>query len=169
MPIMFNSVLTEAGLNLAEVRLLRHKDNRASKGRSPYELWRDDLQAFLQYQSLQRISMRTRLNTAYWASFVVTSSDETMFVGIYSVKYKGLLAKDTPMPHMDGVDIARSCDEYDLSLDNPLSDLVGKLFIEWGKGYKAWVQRADLQNKKVVKLRTDCSADIDITRGQHPD
>lgn len=42
MPIMFNTVLLAAGFNLDEVRLLRHKDKRAAKGRTPYELWRDD-------------------------------------------------------------------------------------------------------------------------------
>ena len=155
MPIMFNSILEEAGLNLAEVRLLRHKDNKAMKGRSPYELWRDDRQAFNQYQSTQNIEIRQRLKAPYWASFVVTLSEETMFVGIYSVKYKGLLENDTPMPHTDGVDKAGSCDEYNLSLDNALSDLIGRLFIEWGIGYKAWVQRTDQQNKKVVELRTE--------------
>jgi hypothetical protein len=35
MPIMFNTNLLEAGLHLADVRLLRHKDNRAAKRRIP--------------------------------------------------------------------------------------------------------------------------------------
>jgi hypothetical protein len=42
MPIMFNSVLREAGLPLKDVILLRHQDQRAERGRTPYELWRDD-------------------------------------------------------------------------------------------------------------------------------
>jgi len=150
---MFNSILTEAGLNPADVRLLRHKDKKALKGRSPYELWRDDRQAFHLYQSLQNIAIRTRLNAPYWASFVVILSDRNMFVGIYRVEYIGLLDKDTPMPHNDLVDKAGSCDEYNLTLENTLNDYIGKLFIEWGLGYKAWVQRADKQNKRVVELR----------------
>jgi hypothetical protein len=36
MPIMFSAILTEAGLPLADVRLLGHKDKRATKGRSPW-------------------------------------------------------------------------------------------------------------------------------------
>ena len=46
MPLMFNTLLREAGIPLADVRLLRHKDQRAAKGRTPYELWRDDRQQF---------------------------------------------------------------------------------------------------------------------------
>jgi hypothetical protein len=153
MPNMFNSILTEAGLNLADVRLLRHKDNRAIEGLSPYELWRDDRQAFDLYQSLQSFRNRTRLNTPYWASFVATLSDRNMFVGIYNVKYKGILARDTVIPSLNTIDKAGSCDEYGLSLDSKLSVHIGKLFIDWGPGFKAWIQRADRQNKKVLEIQ----------------
>jgi len=55
MPIMFNTLLKDVGLDLADVRLLRHKDQRAVKGRSLYELWRDARQQFDFYQSTQKI------------------------------------------------------------------------------------------------------------------
>ena len=42
MPIMFNTILREVGLPLTDVRLIRHKDKRATRGRTPYELWRDN-------------------------------------------------------------------------------------------------------------------------------
>jgi len=42
MPIMFNSLLTQNALDPANVVLLRHQDQRAARGRTPYELWRDD-------------------------------------------------------------------------------------------------------------------------------
>jgi len=153
MPNMFNSIMTDAGLNLADVRILRHKDNRAIEGLSPYELWRDDRQAFDLYQSVQSFRNRTRLNAPYWASFVATLSDRNMFVGIYNVKYKGILARDTVIPSLNTIDKAGSCDEYDLSLDSKLSVHIGKLFIDWGPGFKAWIQRADRQNKKVLEIQ----------------
>jgi len=62
MPIMFNTILVEVGLSLADVRLLRHKDQRAAKGRSIYELWRDARQQFDLYQSTQKIVDRTKLS-----------------------------------------------------------------------------------------------------------
>jgi len=44
------------------------------------------------------------------------SWDETMFVGLYH-ELSSLLEQDTPMPHMDGIDKAGSCDVYDLKLE----------------------------------------------------
>jgi hypothetical protein len=155
MPIMFNTILLAVNFHLADVRLLRHKDTRAEKGRTPYELWRDDCQQFVLYQATQSIKNRGKLRAPYWASFVVTPGDETLFAGIYSVKNQRLLEQDTPMPHMDGVDKAGSCDVYDLALEQRLGDLVGKLVIDWGPGTKAWIQRADRQDKQIKELRTE--------------
>lgn len=155
MPIMLNTVLQAADFDVADIRLLRHKDNRATKGRTPYELWRDNRQQFNLYQATQGIKNESKLRAPYWASFVGTPSDETLFVGIYSVKNRRLLEQDTPMPHMDGVDEAGSCYVYDLALDPRLDDLIGKMLIDWGLGDRAWIQRADKQNKQIVELRTD--------------
>jgi hypothetical protein len=59
------------------------------------------------------------------------------------------------MPHMDGVDKAGSCYAYDLTLEPALGDLIGKLIIDWGLGDRAWIQRADRQNKLVVELHRE--------------
>jgi len=155
MPIMFNTILLEVGLPLKEVRLIRHKDKRAKRGHTPYELWRDNRPQFELYQSTQSIPNRSKLNAPHWAVFVVNLNEETMFAGLYSVKYRGLLEQDTPMPHMDGIDKAGSCDLYDLTLQDTLNDLIGKLFIDWGPGALAWVQYAARNNKPVTELRRD--------------
>jgi len=55
---------------------------------------------------------------------------------------------------MDGVDKAGSCHVYDLTLEQQLSDLIGKLLIDWGPGDRAWIQRADQQDKQIIELRT---------------
>ncbi len=148
MPIMFNTILLEASISLANVRLLRHKDDRSIKGRNPYELWRDNREQFELYQSTQLIKNRKKLNAEYWASFVGTPSNETLFVGVYAVRYHGLLEHDTPMPHKDDIDLAGSCDIYDLTPVDSYNDLAGKLFIDWGPGFRAWIQYADQQNKR---------------------
>lgn len=152
---MFNSILRDACLPINDIRLIRHKDKRAKKGRTPYELWRDDLPQFENYQSTQSISNRSKLNVPYWAVFVGNLSNETLFVGLYAVTYCGLLEKDTPMPHMDGIDKAGSCDVYELVLQDTLSDLIGKLFIKWGSGALAWVQHAAKNNKIITELHKD--------------
>jgi GIY-YIG catalytic domain-containing protein len=154
MPFMFNSLLREGGLALEDVRLLRHKDRRAARGRSPYDLWCDNRKQFDLYQSTQSIENRARLEARYWVSFVGTPSDETLFVGIYCVGKRRLLDVDTPMPHMEGVDKAGSCDLYELTIDQALGDLIGRLLVEWGPGDRSWIQRADRQDKLVVELRT---------------
>ena len=156
MPIMLNSLLTQIELEPANVILLRHQDKRAAPGRTPYELWRDNRPAFERYQSTQNIRNRQKLSRAsVWASFVGTFDGATMFVGMYATKYNGLLAEGTPWPHADGIDLAGSCDAYDLRHDGRLADLEGKLFIEWGEGARSWVQRADRQNKAIIELRPE--------------
>lgn len=155
MPIMFNTILRESELSLADVRLLRHKDKRAARGRTPYELWRDNRQQFDLYQSTQSVDTRSKLKARYWASFLGTPSDDTLFVGIYSVNDRRLLERDAPKPHMDGIDMAGSCDLYGLTLERALGDLIGKLLIDWGSGERSWIQRPDRQNKPVTELRTE--------------
>jgi hypothetical protein len=155
MPIMFNTILREAGLKLNDVRLLRHKDSRAERGRSPYELWRDDRPKFEIYQSIHSIRNRRKLTAPYWAVFVANLNDETMFAGLYSVTYRGLLEQDTPKPHMDGIDKAGSCDVFDQTLQDALSDYIGKLFVDWGPGALAWVQYAERNDKPVIELRRE--------------
>ena len=155
MPIMFNAILLAANFDLGDIRLLRHKDNRAIKGRTPYELWRDNRQQFDLYQATQSLKNEGKLRVPYWASFIADPNDETLFVGIYSVKSQKLLEQDIPMPHRDGTDKAGSCVVYDLMLEPRLGDLIGKLIIEWGSGNRAWIQRADQQNKRVTELRTE--------------
>tara|TARA_R110002049_G_scaffold308493_1_gene512697 strand:+ start:2465 stop:2890 length:426 start_codon:yes stop_codon:yes gene_type:complete len=140
MPLMLNTILNDAGIPLEKVRLLRHQDQRALKGLKPYELWRDDRPGFEQYQSHQSFGNHTKLNFPYWVSFVGTPSNETLFVGIYSVRYKGVLAKDIPAPHTHDILEAGSCDAYELSLLQEFADLDGKLYIEWGPGTRAcWI------------------------------
>lgn len=156
---MLNTILKDAGLSLVDVRLLRHKDQRAAKGRSIYELWRDARQDFDLYQSIQKITDRASLRASYWASFVGTPNNETMFAGLYHVEYRGLLEQDTPAPHMDDVHKAGSHDAYNLTLAPVLGDLVGKLLIDWGGGYRKWAQRADLQNKPITELRIEFKED----------
>jgi len=152
---MFNTILEGNGLSLGDVRLLRHQDPRSERGRSPYELWRDNRPGFDLYQSLQRTDRRTHFSSPFWASFVVTPDQETMFVGIYGVKLRGLLEHDTPLQNREGVDKAGTCDVYDFTLEEALRDLIGRLFVDWGVGTRSWVQRADQQNKPVKELRTE--------------
>jgi hypothetical protein len=155
MPIMFNTLLLQVGLDPKDVRLLRHQDTRSLTSRSPYVLWRDERSSFEEYQSRQKTDAVAQFNSRYWASFVVTPNSETLFVGIYQVKGKRLLDHDIPQVRADGVNKAGEYYIYDLVLQDALNDLVGKLTIDWGSGTRQWRQRADNQDKTVVELRPD--------------
>ena len=154
MPILFNTLLQSVNLHLKDVRLIRHMDHRSAKGRTPYELWRDDRPSFEVYQRIQSKKNEVKLDAPYWASFVGTPNGETLFVGLYSVSNRRPLEKDTPKPQTDGTDVAGSVHEYDLQVENALSDLAGKLLIHWGDGSRAWIQRPERQNKEILELRT---------------
>jgi hypothetical protein len=155
-PIYFNSLLEEAGLRLNDVRLLRHKDKRADRGRTPYDLWVENSPQFDLYQSTQGFHNRTKLNVPFWAVFLGTPSDETLFVGLYAVKYDGLLKHDQEMPHIrGGIDKEGSCDVYILAPQEALSEFIGRLTVDWGEGALAWIQRAHKRNKPVIELRKE--------------
>jgi hypothetical protein len=153
MPLRFNSLLAQAGIAPGVVRLLRHQDNRSAKGRTPYELWRDDRPAFETYQEGQSFSNRPKLRGEYWASFVATPSGETLLAGFYGCRYVGVNDMERIWPHTEGHDPVGTCDIYELNLDERLNDLAGRLVVAWGDGERAWVQRADKQNKAVLQIR----------------
>jgi hypothetical protein len=149
MPVMFNSVLRDAGLDPAKVTLVRHQDTRAAKGRSPFELWREGSGIFEDYLSHQDTYNRSKFcRVQKWATFVGTPAGKTLFVGLYHATLKGTLKKDRPKPHMDGMDKAGTCDVYEVRREPQLADLIGKLVINWGDGPRAWVQRADSDTGK---------------------
>lgn len=159
MTLGFNAILRENKLEPADVRLVRHKDQNSSPGRSPYELWRDDKKAFDDYQSTQRIRNRKIFSAPFWAVFLADAFDDTMFVGLYAASYKSVLGHDQPMPHVvGGIDRAGTCDVYDLILDHRMQDLIGRLIIDWGPGERAWVQYADRHDKPVLEIRLAQSA-----------
>jgi len=153
MPLRLNTLLEQAGVAPASVRLLRHQDGRAAKGRSPYELWRDDRTAFEVYQGAHGFGNRAKLRAEHWASFVVTPAGETLLAGVYAARYVGVNEVERPWPHTSGADPAGTCDVYHLDLDPRFEDLAGRLVIAWGASERAWIQRADNQNKVVLEIR----------------
>ena len=150
MALFFNSLLAQFQIDPASVRLLRHQDRR---GRSPYELWRDSRSDFDLYQHSQSVSNRAKLLAPRWAAFVVPPSGETLFAGMYRCCYRGVNELENVWTHAQGSDPPGTCDIYDLELDERFSDLAGRLVIDWGGSERAWVQRADNQNKVIVALR----------------
>lgn len=156
--LSFGSLLDLVGLNRSEVRLLRHQDNHPGF-HSPYALWRDHRGRFESYQSTQAIGDAAHLRAPYWASFVGMPGRETLFVGIYSAKLVGPLPQDRMHPITGGIEPAGQSHLYQLDLRPELSEYVGRLWIEWGDGYRAWIQRGDRVPKPILELRRDLGED----------
>ena len=142
--IRFNALLREEKIDPAHVRLVRHQDVRAN----PYRLWLAQNGEMELYQRIQR-KLEFR-DSKMLASFVATPLDETLFVGMYQVEGVGIAPSGTFEPttrqDVEGYHL------YDLTLHPALSDLRGRLVVDWGKGYRKWVQLAGKQNKKVIEL-----------------
>jgi hypothetical protein len=153
MAVMLNSVLKQEGFDPSKVRLMRHQDVRRETLHSPYELWRDNRPNFELYQSVQGIKNRPKFSYPIWASFVADPAGATLFVGIYTAEYIGVGNVDLQRPHSASVDKAGMYDRYSLKLDNAMVDLAGRLYVDWGLGTRAWVQRAKDQNKPIIEIR----------------
>ena len=153
MALLFNSLLTQFGIEASKVRLLRHKDSRAHKGCSPYEMWRDNRPAFEFYQHSQSIENRAKLRAEYWAAFVVPGSGRRCLPASMRCASGRQRARERSGRTLQAV-TRRDCDLYDLVRDERFADLEGRLVIDWGASERAWVQRADNQNKTILELRT---------------
>lgn len=153
MALTFTTILRGVDIDPAHVRLLRHKDQRADRGRTPYDLWRDDLSAFEMYQSTQSFHTRGKLDAPMWAVFLGTPQGDTLFGGLWRARYLGVNETSRRWPHVEGEDPAGTVDTYDLVSDDLLSDYSGRLVIEWGSGERAWVQYANRQEKRVLEIR----------------
>jgi hypothetical protein len=153
MPVRLNILLSSVGLDPAGVRLLRHKE-RAAPGCGPYELWRDDPPRFETYQARQGVGHRAHLGGArHWAGFVVTPADDTLFVGIWEVLGRCLIEVDEPRIQRDEVQPAGTYDLYNVARTGLLKDVAGRLVVDWGPGTRAWIQRAERQDKEVLEIR----------------
>jgi hypothetical protein len=147
----FNLLLRDAGLDPADVRLVRHQDRHVPPERRPYQLWRNG--TFDLYQAIQSKPRFAGANAI--ASFVATPLDETLFVGLYAVNGMGVAPKGTIDPAFL-TDVAGRI-LYDLELAPPLADLRGRLVIDWGSGFRAWVQNAGKQDKAILEIRRTVS------------
>jgi hypothetical protein len=78
---------------------------------------------------------------------------------MYASRLLGLLPEDRIHPITGGIEPAGSCHIYDLSPIPELSEYAGRLWIEWGASYRAWIQRGDRQPKPIVELRRDLGED----------
>jgi hypothetical protein len=149
------TLLNAANISPVDVRLLRHQDTRYPGLPTPYVMWRDDKARFEAYQKTQSFANSAALGNAYWASFVGLPGKETLFVGLYRILNVAPLPANRVHPVDGSIEIAGSCNLYELEKQRELAAYEGRLLIEWGTGYRSWIQRADKQPKPIVELRRE--------------
>jgi hypothetical protein len=146
--LTFNDLLRIEKIDPTNVQLVRHIDTRFSKIMTPYELWRTDRKQFEKYQSQQ--GRKVFQVGGILASFVVTTSKDTLFVGLYKICGIGKVPKGRLCP-LSNNDVGGEF-LYDLVQISNMETYVGKLIIDWGIGFKSWVQRAKNKNKPIVEI-----------------
>lgn len=149
--LTLNLLLQAAGIPLGKTRLVRHQDQRSPSGRTPYTAWRAQDGSFEQYQCIQSTE---RFSVGQWlASFVATPFGETLFVGLFKVNAVGTVPRGVTDP-LGGHDV-EGLHLYEIERLDALSEYSGRMVVEWGDGYRSWVQRADRQDKRIIELRKE--------------
>jgi hypothetical protein len=155
MTLHFNLLLDEAGLNVSDVRLLRHQQVGAGHS-TPYSLWRDSVAEFERYQSAQRADRRAHFASRYWAAFVVPPDGSTLFAGLYEIQGHTTAPPDwlDPLRRETVAQMERNLDIYRYRGLSEFDHLAGRLKVEWGDGKRSWSQRADSErgSKRIVEL-----------------
>lgn len=157
MPIRFNMLLEDAGLNPAEVRLLRHQAD-VPGGRPLLDWWRRDRAVFEDYQSLQLTTKRAQFARPYWAAFFGTWDGRTVFGGLYKVGQPAVVMDEVEVPISGDRFPAAAVERYETSSSESMDEYSGRLYVAWGggpSGKRAWSQRAEVQNKIVTELHID--------------
>ncbi|MEE9433980.1 MAG: GIY-YIG nuclease family protein [Sphingorhabdus sp.] len=158
--LTFTDCLTKSELALEDVRLLRHQEYSSSRT-TPYHLWVESPDKLNRYQSIHRIDRRARFQAPYWCSFVATPDGSTLFVGVFSIRRVGNPDQrwlhpfdDKPVSDTQEQDF----DLYHCILTDHLADYIGRLYIEWGRGTRSWVQLATSeagQSKTIREIKTE--------------
>jgi hypothetical protein len=148
--LTFNWILQHQGIDPKTVFLLRHQDNRRSRAMTPYSLWRANDGRFEIYQSIQRQG-RFQVGNLL-ASFVANPLKETLFAGLFTVQKISQVAQGLGDSIFPGEDLSNDY-FYDVLVGPRLDEYKGRLVINWGMGFRSWVQRAGTQDKPILELR----------------
>jgi hypothetical protein len=147
----FNTILRREGINPTSVRLLRHSDIRGS-GPRPYNLWLAKDDRFELCTSLQDKANRFSVGDLL-AVFVATPAKKTLFIALYWVDAVDLAPPGTICPVRQTDCGAGGHVLFKIRPDTRLSRYEGLLVIEWGPGYRSWVQWAERKDKPVLEIR----------------
>jgi len=149
--ISFNAILRDSKIDPNHVKLVRHKAAYRKDRPSPYDLWLADDGRLELYQRIQRRPVFS--DAKFIASFVVTPFDETIFIGLFKIGVVKRAGKRVIDP-VSGKNV-KGHYFYELYSVPALGDYRGRLVIDWGGGFRSWVQRAAKRDKRVFEIRQE--------------
>jgi hypothetical protein len=148
--LTFNQLLLTGGLDPANVRLVRHKPKH-DHHRTLFDAAMKNDPLFREYQEIQgKAPVIAQFRAAkHLASFVVEpTTKQTTFMGIWDQ-----LGERVPTTDPFGWEPRPSTVAFTTRQREEFDEYRGRLVIAWGDGERAWVQRADLQDKKIIEIR----------------
>lgn len=155
MALTFNTLLLDAGVQPKGVRLLRHCDPKVQQQVYRAAIGRDP--RFDRYQNAQadpRVIGMFR-GAEHLAGFVVDPAGDCLFAGLWQIH------GESSEPYSDMFDGMRAHSGphtvFATSRVEQLDQYRGRMVVDWGPGQRAWVQRADRQEKRIIELRRQIS------------
>ena len=148
-----NTIFQAEGLDPTLVQLVRHKDQRFQKeGKSVFDVWYSERERFEKYQSVQGQKNKFDVGGVV-ASFVVSNSDETLFVGLYSVQSRRNWTTGDYCDPLWKAPSENSDFVHDLRATEQMRDYVSRLVIEPWPDAINFVKRAARYNPKVLEIK----------------
>lgn len=152
--LTFNMLLARAGIDPANVRMLRHQPALLDTSLliDRYHNCRESLQA---WQCIQSRSNAAKLSAPYWATFMGTPDGRTIFEGLYQVRGPEPIPGTAIDPFTGEPFSGGHHYHYDLVASPEFEFYSGRLIIEWGggpSGKRAWIQRAANLDKPITVL-----------------
>jgi hypothetical protein len=150
MPLTFNTILEQEGISPENTQIIRHSDKRI-KDKTLFDAWHSERDLFEKYQSFQRPSKRFTIG-GYLASFVVTRTRETVFVGLYKV-ITARKAEERDRAPVLGIEVEPDDIVHELENTSLMLPYVGRLIIEPWRDAINHVKKATDRNPEVRELR----------------
>lgn len=150
--LTFNQLLQVGGLDPAFVRLVRHRSPDREKHRLVAKAALNGDPRFREYQEIQETEQVFEAFRAakHLAAFIVEpGTKQTLFIGVW----ERIGERQAPAADPFGSPVRAGSVAFEMRLREEFDDYRGRLVIDWGDGTRAWVQRADKQDKPILELR----------------
>jgi hypothetical protein len=148
-----NAIFQAEGLNPNLVQLIRHTDKKRfqKEEKSLWDVWYSERERFAKYQSVQGQKNKFDVGGVV-ASFIVSNSDETLFVGLYRVQSR---RNWTAGDYCDPLWEVSSENDFvhDLHATEQMCDYASRLVIEPWPDVRTLVKRAAQYDAKVLEIK----------------